>query len=64
MKKGPICIIAFVICALVAYGTQDGAITVVHQVYSGLWGIMAVMFICTAFIIDALNKTNGNKEAQ
>lgn len=63
--KGIVCIIAFFICALNAYYINDNAASVIHQVYSGLWGVIATLFICTGFIIGSIEHKNikSNKKS-
>lgn len=59
--KSIICIIFGFICVLNAYNVYDSAVSVMHQLYAGQWGLAAVLFFCTAFIIDALNPKVNKK---
>ena len=59
--KSVICIILGFLCILHAYGLFDQAVSVMHQIYAGQWGLAAVLFFCTAFIVDALNPKTSKK---
>ncbi len=61
--KRIICVIFGFLCILNAYGVYDEAVSVMHQIYAGQWGLAAVLFFCTAFIVDAL-KTKINKKSE
>lgn len=59
--KAIICMIFCFICIINAYFVNDNAVSVMHQIYAGQWGLAAVLFFCVAFILDALNSKTNKK---
>lgn len=60
--------IFFVLCLLQAFAIGLEAKSVMHQIYSAEYGIMATIFLCSGLIINAINNRKEigekNKEAE
>lgn len=49
-----ICIIGFLNCLLAAVILHAQSLSIMHQIYSGIYGLIAVIFLCTGLIIDII----------
>ena len=53
--------IFFVLCLIQAFTLETEAKSVMHQIYAAEYGIMATLFLCSIFIINAINNKNGRE---
>ena len=63
------CIIGMLYCLMKSCSIDSDAQSVMHQLYAGQYTLMAVLFLCCGFIVDALleqkksgEKTSSNKK--
>ena len=58
--------ICFVFCLYQAFSIGSEAQSVMHQIYSAEYGIMATIFLCSGLIIQAINnkKDIGEKNKE
>lgn len=53
MKKF-ICTVGFLTSLLMAIDLHEQSLSVMHQIYGGIYGLIAVIFLCAGLIIDII----------
>jgi hypothetical protein len=63
MKKF-ICTVGFLTSLLMAIDLHEQSLSVMHQIYGGIYGLIAVIFLCTGLIIDIIEPKKKKQKSK